>query len=268
MTKADEDATSAREGAHFPRFAAGLKASGRMFLDLLAPPLCPLTQTHVAAPGLLSADGWSRLAFIDDPVCARCGAPFEFDHGPGAQCAGCIADPPAFDAARAAVHYDDAAHDLIVAFKHSDRTDLAPLLSGWLMRAGAHWLGGDAVIVPVPLHWRRLFKRRYNQSALLALRLSGTTGAPALLDALVRSRPTPAQQGLSADARRRNLQGAIVVSEARGPAIAGRRVIMIDDVLTTGATLSSCARALKRAGAREVFGLVLARVARDGVTTI
>lgn len=268
MKTTEEESAGARADLTYPRIAAALGAGGRALLDLLAPPSCPLTQSPVAAPGLLSADGWSRLSFIDDPVCARCGAPFEFDHGAGAECAGCIAEPPVFDAARAAVHYDDAAHDLIVAFKHNDRTDLAPLLSGWLLRAGAHWLKGDAVIAPAPLHWRRLFKRRYNQSALLAVRLAAMTGAPALLDALSRTRPTPAQQGLSADARRRNLQGAIVVSEARKAAIEGRRVVVIDDVLTTGATLSACARALKRAGAREVFGLVLARVARDGVRAI
>lgn len=250
------------------RLGPAVRAGGRALLDLIAPPLCPLTQSRVVEADLLSADGWSRLAFIDDPVCARCGVPFEFNHGAGAECAGCIAEPPAFDAARAAVIYDAAAHDLIVAFKHNDRTDLAPLFAAWLVRAGGCWLSGDAVIAPAPLHWRRLFKRRYNQSALLAQRVAAASGAPAVLDALVRRRPTPAQQGLSADARRRNLQGAVIVSERRREAIAGRRVIVIDDVLTTGATLSACARALKQAGAHEVFGLVLARVARDGVRAI
>lgn len=247
---------------------AALGVGGRAALDLLTPPLCPLTNERVAAPGHIAADAWSEIAFIDDPVCARCGVPFEFDHGQGAVCAGCIADPPAFDAARAGVIYDSAAHDLILAFKHADRTDLAPMFASWLARAGAPFLGADSVVAPVPLHWRRLFKRRYNQSALLALQLSRIAATPAIVDALQRRRATPTQQGLSAEGRRRNVQGAIVVSPPRRAQIAGRRVVVIDDVMTTGATLSACARALKSAGAREVFGLVLARVALNGVKAI
>lgn len=248
--------------------ASVLRAGGRALLDLVSPPLCPLTDERVASPGLLSADGWSRLSFIDDPVCARCGAPFAYDHGEGAECAGCIADAPAFDEARAGVLYDAAAHDLIVAFKHGDRTELAPLLARVLARAGVRFFDRGAVIVPAPLHWRRLFRRRYNQSAILAVHLGGLTGAPTINDALVRLRATPAQQGLSADARRRNLEGAISVAHSRRDRVAGRAVVVIDDVLTTGATLSACARALKRAGAAKVYGLAVARVTRGGVSAM
>lgn len=261
-----ETGISIRLRAHHLR--AALSAGARAALDLMSPPLCPLTEDRVAAPGHIAADAWSKIAFIDDPACARCGVPFEFDHGQGAECAGCIADPPAFDAARAGVIYDSAAHDLILAFKHADRTDLAPMFATWLARAGAPFLGAEGVVVPVPLHWRRLFKRRYNQSALLALRLSRIAGTPAIVDALERRRATPAQQGLSAEGRRRNVQGAISVRPARRAQIVGRRVVVIDDVLTTGATLSACARALKSAGAKEVVGLVLARVALNGVRAI
>lgn len=222
----------------------------------------------MAGPALLSAAGWAKLSFIDDPVCRRCGAPFAYDHGADAECPACIADPPAFDRARAAVLYDEAAHHLIVSFKHADRSDLAPLLAGWLARAGAGLLTRDAVLTPVPLHPARLFKRRYNQAALLVRHLSKRSGATAALDGLRRMKKTPSQQGLSAAARRRNLEGAIAPTPKGAAAFAGKRVIIVDDVLTTGATLSAAARAARRAGAAEVFALVLARVPRHGMATI
>lgn len=243
---------------------AALGALARGALDLAMPPLCPLTGAPTARAGTLSADGWSRLAFVEDPVCRRCGAPFAFDPGAATDCAACLADPPAFEAARAAVVYDQAAQTLVLAFKHGDRTDLAPLLAGWLKRAGAGWWSAEAALVPVPLHWRRLVRRRYNQAALLARRLSAETGVPAIVDALVRIRATASQQGLSATARRRNLSGAIRPDPARPRALEGREAILVDDVLTTGATLSAAARAAKAAGATRVRALVLARALRQG----
>ncbi|MEQ1930575.1 MAG: ComF family protein [Parvularculaceae bacterium] len=244
-----------------------LTAAARAALDLLLPPLCPITGERVAAPGLLSASGWSQLQFIDDPSCATCGVPFAHE-GDGATCAQCIAEPPAFDRARAGVVYDEASHKLIVAFKHSDRTELAPLLAGWLARASAAIDFTDALIVPCPLHPMRLLGRRYNQAALLALALGERAGAEVAVEALLRVKATPPQQKLSAEARRRNVAGAFAANKRWQKRLEGRAVILIDDVLTTGATLSACARALKKAGAVRVDALVLARVNRGGIDAL
>ncbi|MBI1366341.1 MAG: ComF family protein [Alphaproteobacteria bacterium] len=247
------------------RAGKAVGAWGSRALDLILPPTCPITGERVERPGLLSAAGWSKIRFIEDPVCAHCGAPFAYDQGEGAECAACIAAPPAFDRARASVVYDDASHRLIVGFKHSDRTELAPLFAGWLKRAGAALFREGTILIPTPLHRRRLIARRFNQAAILAQRLAEETGARLLLDGLVRTRATPPQKSLSADARRRNVAGAFAVREDRKAEILGGRIILIDDVMTTGATLSAAARALKRAGAAEVDALVLARAMKDGV---
>ncbi|MEK7265329.1 MAG: ComF family protein [Pseudomonadota bacterium] len=244
--------------------SAQLSASISRLLDAITPPLCPVTNERVSAPGVISARAWSKLRFIDDPVCARCGAPFSHEVGDSAECAGCIAEPPDFDSARAAVIYDDESHGLIVSFKHADRTDLTPLLAQWLARAGAGLFRPGVLLVPAPLHRTRLFSRRYNQAALLALAAAKLTGAKAEPRALMRTRPTPSQKNLSPEARRRNVAGAFGVRADKAALISGAHVILIDDVLTTGATLSACARALKKAGAARVDALVLARVVRGG----
>ena len=248
-----------------------VKGAAKAALDLLLPPTCPISGERVAAPGLLSASGWSQLQFIDDPACASCGAPFGAEEGADSVCGACSAEPPAFDRARAAVVYGEASHRLIVAFKHSDRTELLPLLARLLARAGAgvDWRG--ALIVPCPLHPLRLIQRRYNQAAILAqglhAGLAEAHGAGLGVDALRRIKPTPPQQRLGAEARRRNVAGAFAASDAWKPRLNGRHVVLIDDVLTTGATLSACARALKKAGAAQVEALVVARALR-GVTAL
>lgn len=240
------------------------KESAIRALDALAPPLCPVTGQRIAAPGRLSAAAWSTVQFIDDPVCSRCGAPFAHDFGAGAECARCIAEPPDFDRARAAVVYDDASHGLVVAFKHADRTDYGPMFATWLVRAARGLIDAQSVIAPAPLHRGRLFARRYNQAAILAKTVAEAFGArfePMLLE---RRRATPPQKNLSADARRRNVAGAIGVRAGKERIAAGASVVLVDDVLTTGATLSACARAAKKAGAARVDALVVARVVKGG----
>lgn len=232
-------------------------------LDILAPRACPSTGAPLAGGGGFSAQAWRILSLIDQPLCSSCGAPFAHDEGPDAVCAACVADPPAFDAARAALVYDESSHGLITAFKHADRTDLAPLFAQLMTRAGADLLVAGALIAPTPLHPRRLFERRYNQSALLAQRIARATKGVYAPDLLVRIRATPPQASLSAAARRRNVAGAFAPARNALARIAGADIVLVDDVMTTGSTLSACARTLKKAGARTVKALALARALRS-----
>jgi ComF family protein len=187
-----------------------------------------------------------------------CGAPFEY--AAAERCAACLARPRAFSRARAAVLYDDASRDLILQFKHADRTDLARLLCGWVGRAADDLLAEADAVAPVPLHRSRLLARRYNQAAELARPLARRHGLVFLPDALVRSKRTESQAGKSGSGRRRNVAGAFTVPTARRRRVEGRRILLIDDVLTTGATAEACARALLAAGARAVDLAVVARV--------
>ncbi len=232
-------------------------------LDALLPPRA----LDEGAPGTdavqwrgLSPGAWGRIAFIAPPVCDACGAPFEFDRGEGALCGACVARRPAFDRARAACLYDEHARDLILKLKHADRTDLAGLFAGWMIRGAADILPDIDTVAPVPLHPWRLLTRRYNQAAEIARPLARRIGAAYLPDALVRRRATPTQAGKAGDARRRNVEGAFAVAASWRRRIAGRRVLLVDDVLTTGATAEACALALKDAGAARVDVAVIARV--------
>jgi ComF family protein len=196
-------------------------------------------------------------------MCACCGLPFEIDPGADSLCASCLAEPPAFDCARAAMAYDDASKGALLALKRSDRLEFAHLFALWLKRAGEPLLKEAGVIVPVPLHRWRLWARRYNQSAVLAQRLSNLSGKPFDPFVLRRVRSTPSQGVMpSAKARARNVRGAFRVASGHEPKISGHRILLVDDVLTTGATIQACARALKRAGAEKVLVLTIARVPR------
>lgn len=211
----------------------------------------------------LSAEAWSNVRFLEAPVCDGCGAAFEFD--PGQRCAACEAKPFAFSRARAACVYDEVSKGLILRFKHADRVELGRLFARWLTRAAAELIEQADAIAPVPLHPARLLRRRYNQAAEIARPLAAATRRQYLADAMVRRRATDSQGARSRSGRRRNVQGAFEVSATGALQVKGRRILLIDDVLTTGATAEACTRALMLAGARAVDLAVVARVpgARD-----
>jgi ComF family protein len=236
--------------------------AGRLVLDSLLPPRCLVTNEPVDRPGQLSPAAWQAIDFIAPPLCACCGVPFEVDLGPETLCGACAKQPPAFARARAVMRYDEGARPLILRFKHADRTEAAPAFARWMARAGADLLAECDLIAPVPLHRWRLFRRRYNQAALLALQLGRLAGRPIVPDLLLRRRNTPSQGRLSRSQRQLNVRGAFAANPRLRADLAGKRVLLVDDVLTTGATLEACARTLTRAGAARVEVLVLARVVR------
>ncbi len=229
-------------------------------LDALLPPRCLACIEPVDVPGRLCPECWSSADFIVPPYCAACGFPFDFDEGPGALCGPCVAHQPAFDRARSALCYDGVGRDLVLGFKHGDRTHAAPALAAWMARAGHELLADADAVAPVPLHRLRLFARRYNQAALLAQAMARRAAVPFVADLLARTRATASQAGRSRHARFENVHGAFAVRPARRAQVTGRRIVLVDDVMTTGATAAACAAALKRAGARRVDVLTLARV--------
>jgi ComF family protein len=245
--------------SRFARLAAPLRGLFGFALDVALPTLCPACRELVRGEGLCAAC-WSKLAPIAPPYCERLGIPFAYDLGPGVLSMQAIADPPAYQRARAAVRYDDVARAMVHALKYGDRHDLAPIMGRWMARAGDTLLADADALVPVPLHWRRLWARRFNQSALLALGISNESGVTVADSALKRIKATAQQVGLSQKERALNVQGAFRVPVQSRAVVAGRRLVLIDDVLTSGATMDACARALLRAGAASVDVLVFARV--------
>jgi ComF family protein len=231
----------------------------RLALDAGLPTLCVACRAPVAGEGVC-ATCWQRLSFIAPPYCPRLGIPFACDPGNGVMSEEALARPPAYRRARAAVRYDEAAKTLVHALKFQDRTDLAPVMGRWMARAGGQLLGEADLIVPVPLHWRRGLARRFNQAGALARGVAAVVRRPVAAGVLGRVRPTPHQIGLSRAERAANVQNAFRVPAGGGAVLAGRHVVLIDDVLTTGATAEACARVLTRAGAATVDVLVFARV--------
>jgi ComF family protein len=229
-------------------------------LDALLPPRCPSCLAQTGTHHALCASCWASLPFVERPFCERLGIPFAFDPGEGVVSAEAIANPPADGRARVAVRYEGAAAELVHRFKYGDRVDLAPLLGRLMAGAGADILADADLLVPVPLHRLRLWRRRYNQSVLLCRAIAGLTGRRHDPFMVIRARKTRRQVGLTRRERALNVQGAFRVPVERRAALQGRRVVLVDDVVTTGATVEAVARTLLRAGALNVDVLAFARV--------
>lgn len=240
----------------------GPKALFTKLVDLALPPRCVMTGGIVAMPGTLSPEAWQTLRFISPPFCQTCAYPFDFEIENTAQCGACLADPPPFASARAALAYDDSSRDLVLKFKHADHLQAIPTLVPMMIRAGADYVGAVDVIVPVPLHRWRLLKRRYNQAALLAWGLARQAGKTCIPDALIRTRATLSQGHMKAREREKNVSRAFSIHPKHKESIAGKRVLLVDDVFTTGATLKECAKILLESGVKEVHVLTIARVIR------
>jgi ComF family protein len=227
---------------------------------LLFPPACAGCRRQVAEPGTLCGECWPKLRFLEKPWCPVMGTPFSHDMGEGFLSAEAIANPPPFERARSAVVYTGVARQMVQRLKYNDATHLAPWMARWMMRAGAELLADADVIVPVPLYWRRFLTRRFNQSAELARAIARLSGRPLEPLALSRLRATRRQVGLGVSARQDNMRGAFHVPPGHEMLVHGRRVLIVDDVYTTGATAIAAVRALKRGGAHSVDVLTFARV--------
>lgn len=242
------------------RFGPVARNAARLVGDAILPPACVACAGAARSHGGLCASCWRRVRWIERPFCERTGAPMAVDLGEGALSPLAIALSPPFERARAAAMYDELPRRLVHRLKYEDDTGVAPWMAGWMARAGRTLLAECDVVVPVPLHRARRVGRGFNQSAELARCLAARVRRPMEAGALVRTRATRQQVGLGHAARRRNVSGAFgVPDEARGR-LAGRRVLLVDDVLTTGATVSAATRALLRAGAGAVDVLTFARV--------
>jgi len=237
-----------------------LSSFATTLLDQLYPPVCLACDAPVGNNGGLCTACFGRLRPITAPLCPVLGLPFEVSIGPDALSAEAIADPPPFDRARSAVIYNDIARMLVSRLKFGDRPELARLCAMLMRDGGRELWAPDAVLVPVPLHPTRQLSRRYNQSGELARALGRLTGLAVDPTLVQRRKRTPHQVGLSGDARRRNVAGAFAAHPDMARRLAGRRVIIVDDVITTGATIRSVTRALKAGGAAAVDVVSFARV--------
>lgn len=236
-----------------------LRRLAGLMVDAVLPPLCLSCGDPVADVGTLCPGCWEKLSFLSNPQCAACGHPFDFDPGPDALCGHCMAEPPPWRRARAVFRYDAASKPLILRFKHADRLDGAPAFARWLARAGVALIDDADLIAPVPLHRWRLLARRYNQAAVLAGALGRLTDRPVMPDLLRRVRHTPVQGHSGREERARNVRGAFALKDGAARLVAGKTILVVDDVLTTGATVGECSRVLARYGA-TVDVLTLGRV--------
>lgn len=238
-------------------------------IDLILPPRCPVNGNIVDSVGAISATAWKNLTFISDPYCKCCGLPFAIDgltntaHETDFLCATCLSLTRSFDRAKSLFVYNDGCRSMILAFKHGDALHLHTTLSPLLWQLGRDFLTPDSILIPVPLHWARLVKRRYNQAAILANEISKLSHVTCWPDALIRTRHTPPQGHKTAKDRYQNVAGAFQLRPSYAQKITDKNIVLIDDVFTTGATLEECARTLKSNGAKSVNILTVARAVKE-----
>lgn len=238
-----------------------MKAAQKL-LDMVLPPRCVVSGKEVDRQGMLAPEVWSSLRFIAAPQCATCGLPFEYEVEDTTICGGCIETEPAFTSARSALVYDDGSRDLVLRFKHADQVHSVLAFLPWLKQAGGQMLVNADYLVPVPLHRWRLLKRRYNQAAIIAWTLGREMKKQTIPDALLRVRATASQGHLRAKEREANVKKAFAVNPRHAGRLAGKSIVLVDDVYTTGSTVNECTKALLKAGVREVHVLTLARVVK------
>lgn len=236
-------------------------------VDLVFPPRCPLCGDPLAAQGGLCVECWGKLAIPGEPACASCQRPMGAESVEGLICAPCLANPPRHDGIAAATLYNEASRDLVLAFKHGRRIGLARLLAR-LIAARLAGLEGEWLVVPVPLHRWRLWRRGFNQSVLLARELAAMPGLDVVPDALLRIKRTPTLGGLGRGERARALRGSIVVHPARVAMLQNAQVLLVDDVMTSGATTDACLKVLRRAGVSRIRIACFARVLDEALSHV
>ncbi len=247
--------------ASLRNLARPLLQLGRAVLDTLYPPSCLACRKATMEHGVLCAACWKKVRFIERPYCERLGTPFAQDYGHTLYSPAALSDPPVFERARAVARFEDGpARHLIHRLKYGDRIELALSMGKWMARAGAELLSEADVLIPIPLHRRKLSARRFNQAMALADVIGKVAKLPVEPFWLSRVKPTRPQVGLSKAQRAENVQGAFKVPEGETLSVKGKKIVLIDDVLTSGSTLNAASRALLRAGASRVDVLVFARV--------
>jgi ComF family protein len=248
----------------------GITASAKRAVSTLADGLWPGRSLVSGEParGALSAEDFAALTFLTGALCQSCARPQEIDLGQDTICVACLTRPPIWTRAHAALAYDDVSRIPIIGLKRAGRRDGLKVMANWMVTAGRESLEQADLIIPVPLHYFRLVRRGYNQSGWLASAVAAQVDVKVDHGAVKRVRATPSQAGLNAKARHRNVRGAFAMDARARRRVEGKRVVLVDDVLTTGATLKAVTRVLLNAGAKEVNVLVLARVVRPEEITI
>ena len=236
------------------------KQSAKLIINAITPPKCLVCRTSIQDGAALCIECWQKLNFLEHPVCDVLGTPFAYDQGQGALSAAALADPPPWQRSRGAVAFDDASKPIIYALKYRDNAEAGLFMARMMSHAGRDLIKESDIIIPVPLHFTRLWKRRFNQAVELARPIAKSAGIPMATDVLLRTKATPPQVGLKSEARHKNMRNAFAVAFQNQPRISGKKILLIDDVRTTGATLAACTEVLQSAGAAQVFVLSFATV--------